>query len=92
MRRWALSSRRRASWPSCSSEFSLSLSAILWSLGAGTRLTFSFTRRSLRRQEQLVASYVDDANSRRQFEDAASLKASLDELREEIRRVRATLT
>ncbi|ORY58668.1 FYVE zinc finger-domain-containing protein [Leucosporidium creatinivorum] len=42
-------------------------------------------------QEQLVSSYVDDANSRRQFEDAASLQASLDELREEIRMVRGAL-
>lgn len=43
------------------------------------------------RQEALVQSYVEDANSRRQFEDAASLKASLDELRAEISSVRATL-
>lgn len=38
-----------------------------------------------------MSSYVDDANSRRQFEDAASLQASLDELREEIRMVRISL-
>lgn len=38
-----------------------------------------------------MSSYVDDANSRRQFEDAASLQSSLDELREEIRVVRGTL-
>ncbi|BGP13921.1 hypothetical protein JCM10213_002565 [Rhodosporidiobolus nylandii] len=43
-------------------------------------------------QEALVKSYVDDANSRRQFEDAAALQASLDELRAEINRIRATLT
>ncbi|GAA5911037.1 hypothetical protein JCM5296_004603 [Sporobolomyces johnsonii] len=42
-------------------------------------------------QEALVTSYVDDAKSRRQFEDAASLQASLDELRAEIDSVRATL-
>ncbi|CEQ39923.1 SPOSA6832_01500 [Sporobolomyces salmonicolor] len=42
-------------------------------------------------QEALVRSYVDDAKSRRQFEDAASLQASLDELRAEIDSVRATL-
>ncbi|GAA6051153.1 hypothetical protein JCM3770_002565 [Rhodotorula araucariae] len=45
----------------------------------------------LREQEQLVQSYVDDANSRRQFEDAAALQASLEELRAEIAAVRATL-
>lgn len=32
-----------------------------------------------------------DANARRQFEDASSLKASLDELRDEIARVRASV-
>ncbi|GAA5950576.1 hypothetical protein JCM21900_001238, partial [Sporobolomyces salmonicolor] len=42
-------------------------------------------------QEALVRSYVDDAKSRRQFEDAASLQASLDELRAEIDSLRATL-
>ncbi|GAA6006398.1 hypothetical protein JCM11491_004940 [Sporobolomyces phaffii] len=35
-------------------------------------------------QEKLVQSYLEDANARRQFEDAASLQASLDELRREI--------
>jgi hypothetical protein len=40
------------------------------------------------RQEKLVQSYLEDANSRRQFEDAASLQASLDELRGEIERMR----
>ncbi|GAA6064550.1 hypothetical protein JCM10212_005777, partial [Sporobolomyces blumeae] len=39
-------------------------------------------------QERLVASYLEDANSRRQFEDAASLSVSLDELRKEIERVK----
>lgn len=39
-------------------------------------------------QESLVQGYVEDANHRRQFEDAASLKASLDELRAEISRLR----
>ena len=33
--------------------------------------------------------YVADANAKRHFEDAASLGASLVELREEIKRVRA---
>ncbi|GAA5947238.1 hypothetical protein JCM3765_001585 [Sporobolomyces pararoseus] len=37
-------------------------------------------------QEKLVQSYLEDANSRRQFEDAASLQASLDELRGEIQK------
>jgi hypothetical protein len=32
------------------------------------------------RQEALVAGYLDDANARRQFEDASALKASLDDL------------
>ncbi|KAL8293265.1 hypothetical protein RQP46_000959 [Phenoliferia psychrophenolica] len=41
------------------------------------------------KQEALVQGYVEDANARRQFEDAASLKASLSDLREEIARVRA---
>ncbi|GAA5835296.1 hypothetical protein JCM9279_004500 [Rhodotorula babjevae] len=45
----------------------------------------------LREQEALVQSYVDDANSRRQFEDAAALQASLDELRAEIAAVSASL-
>ncbi|BGP38028.1 carboxypeptidase Y-deficient [Rhodotorula kratochvilovae] len=45
----------------------------------------------LREQEQLVQSYVDDANSRRQFEDAAALQASLEELGAEIAAVSATL-
>jgi rabenosyn-5 len=40
------------------------------------------------RQEALVTSYINDANSRRQFEDAASLSFSLIELREEIARLR----
>ncbi|GAA5900360.1 uncharacterized protein JCM6883_002821 [Sporobolomyces salmoneus] len=39
-------------------------------------------------QEKLVQSYLEDANSRRQFEDAASLQSSLDELRREIERLR----
>ncbi|GAA6023700.1 hypothetical protein JCM10207_008753 [Rhodosporidiobolus poonsookiae] len=42
-------------------------------------------------QEALVKSYVDDANTRRQFEDASALQASLDELRSEIQRVSAEL-
>lgn len=41
------------------------------------------------RQEALVQGFVEDANHRRQFEDAQSLKASLDELRVEIARIRA---
>ncbi|PRQ73881.1 FYVE zinc finger-domain containing protein [Rhodotorula toruloides] len=45
----------------------------------------------LREQEALVRSYVDDANARRQFEDAAALQASLEELRAEIPAVSATL-
>ncbi|GAA5841534.1 hypothetical protein JCM11251_001254 [Rhodosporidiobolus azoricus] len=45
----------------------------------------------LKEQEALVKSYVDDANSRRQFEDAAALQASLDELRDEISRISAAL-
>ncbi|GAA5938346.1 hypothetical protein JCM3775_000869 [Rhodotorula graminis] len=45
----------------------------------------------LREQESLVQSYVDDANSRRQFEDAAALQASLDELRAEIAAVSVSL-
>lgn len=45
-------------------------------------------RRLNRRQEKLVQSYLEDANARRQFEDAASLQASLDELRGEIERLR----
>ncbi|GJN88498.1 hypothetical protein Rhopal_001464-T1 [Rhodotorula paludigena] len=45
----------------------------------------------LREQEALVKSYVDDANARRQFEDAAALEASLDELRAEIAAISATL-
>ncbi|BGP30149.1 carboxypeptidase Y-deficient [Rhodotorula toruloides] len=45
----------------------------------------------LREQEALVKSYVDDANARRQFEDAAALQASLEELRAEIAAVSATL-
>lgn len=40
-------------------------------------------------QEALVEMYVADANAKRHFEDAASLGASLVELREEIKRVRA---
>ncbi|KAM0753604.1 hypothetical protein T439DRAFT_322497 [Meredithblackwellia eburnea MCA 4105] len=40
-------------------------------------------------QEALVKGFVDEANARRQFEDAAALKASLDELREEIARIKA---
>ena len=40
------------------------------------------------RQERLVKGYLEDANARRQFEDAASLQASLDELRGEIERMR----
>ncbi|GAA5931302.1 uncharacterized protein JCM15063_001430 [Sporobolomyces koalae] len=35
-------------------------------------------------QERLVQSYLEDANARRQFEDAASLQMSLNELRKEI--------
>ncbi|KAK9899666.1 hypothetical protein P389DRAFT_2535 [Cystobasidium minutum MCA 4210] len=35
-------------------------------------------------QEALVAGYLDDASARRQFEDAAALKSSLDDLRAEI--------
>lgn len=31
-------------------------------------------------QERLVEAYLEEANSRRQLEDAASLKTSLDEL------------
>ncbi|GAA5868425.1 hypothetical protein JCM8547_006271 [Rhodosporidiobolus lusitaniae] len=42
-------------------------------------------------QEALVKSYVEDANSKRQFEDAFALQASLDELRAEIARINATL-
>ncbi|GAA6026987.1 hypothetical protein JCM8097_006018 [Rhodosporidiobolus ruineniae] len=42
-------------------------------------------------QEALVKSYVDDANSRRQFEDAAALQMSLDELRAEIQRLSEAL-
>ncbi|GAA5888022.1 hypothetical protein JCM6882_000253 [Rhodosporidiobolus microsporus] len=45
----------------------------------------------LKEQEALVKSYVDDANSRRQFEDAAALQNSLDELRDEISRISAAL-
>ncbi|GEM11569.1 rabenosyn-5 [Rhodotorula toruloides] len=45
----------------------------------------------LREQEALVKSYVDDANARRQFEDAVALQASLEELRAEIVAVSATL-
>ncbi|BGP53951.1 hypothetical protein JCM8202_006144 [Rhodotorula sphaerocarpa] len=45
----------------------------------------------LREQEMLVTSYVEDANARRQFEDAAALQASLDELRAEIAAISATL-
>lgn len=44
-----------------------------------------------RRQERQVQSYVEDANARRQFEDAASLQMSLDELRGEIDRLRAQI-
>ncbi|BGP22881.1 hypothetical protein JCM10295v2_001780 [Rhodotorula toruloides] len=43
------------------------------------------------KQEALVKSYVDDANARRQFEDAVALQASLEELRAEIVAVSATL-
>ncbi|GAA5978878.1 hypothetical protein JCM11641_003599 [Rhodosporidiobolus odoratus] len=46
----------------------------------------------LREQETLVKSYVHDANSRRQFEDAAALQTSLDELRAEIVRISSTLS
>lgn len=35
-----------------------------------------------------MLGYVEDANARRQFEDAASLNASLNDLREEIARIR----
>ncbi|GAA5965321.1 hypothetical protein JCM8115_002254 [Rhodotorula mucilaginosa] len=45
----------------------------------------------LREQEALVQSYVEDANARRQFEDAAALQTSLDELRAEISAISATL-
>jgi len=36
------------------------------------------------RQERLVSDYLADANAKRQLVDAASLKASLEELKEEI--------
>lgn len=39
-------------------------------------------------QESLVQGYVEDAHARRQFDDAASLKASLDDLRSEIDRLK----
>ncbi|KAH8914411.1 hypothetical protein BT69DRAFT_1072118 [Atractiella rhizophila] len=43
----------------------------------------------LMEQEQLVAGYLEEANKRRQFEDAAALQTSLDELRAEIAKLRA---
>ncbi|KAK4053018.1 carboxypeptidase Y-deficient [Microbotryomycetes sp. JL201] len=57
----------------------------------GAELEASAKLSVLLEQEALVRSYVEDANARRQFEDAASLKASLNELQEEIRAIRATL-
>ncbi|SCV66929.1 BQ2448_5575 [Microbotryum intermedium] len=42
-------------------------------------------------QEALVRTYVEDANAKRQFEDAASLQMSLKELQEEIRQLRLAL-
>ncbi|KAM0792406.1 hypothetical protein ACM66B_005085 [Microbotryomycetes sp. NB124-2] len=57
----------------------------------GVELEASAKLSVLLEQEALVRSYVEDANARRQFEDAASLKASLNELQDEIRAIRATL-
>ncbi|KAK4058755.1 carboxypeptidase Y-deficient [Microbotryomycetes sp. JL221] len=57
----------------------------------GAELEASAKLNVLLEQEALVRSYVEDANARRQFEDAASLKASLDELQAEIRAIKATL-
>ncbi|KDN53502.1 hypothetical protein K437DRAFT_252864 [Tilletiaria anomala UBC 951] len=42
-------------------------------------------------QEELVASYVDSANKARKFDDARSLRMSLDELRKEIVQIRRQL-
>lgn len=69
---------------SCASESFPAVSTLL-----GLRLTILWTLCD--RQEMLVTSYVEDANARRQFEDAAALQASLDELRAEIAAISATL-
>lgn len=62
----------------------MSCTIVLVLLSYFWRLTLTLVSR----QERLVQSYVDDANARRQFEDAASLQTSLDELRSEIERLR----
>ncbi|KAH9821322.1 FYVE zinc finger-domain-containing protein [Melampsora americana] len=43
-------------------------------------------------QERLVEGYLEEANVRRQLEDAASLKISLDELRDEIKDLKEKLS
>ncbi|KAK4705623.1 rabenosyn-5, partial [Phenoliferia sp. Uapishka_3] len=69
-----------------------SLASLLGKEGGGVEVDEKSGKLAvLLEQESLVKGYVDDAIARRQFEDSASLKASLQDLREEIARVRATL-
>jgi rabenosyn-5 len=48
------------------------------------------TLQPLLEQEALLESYVEDAKSRRKFEDAKTLKANLVEIRAEIDRIFAS--